>query len=247
MLRLCWGKPCQSDYVYSLHQVWESDIRPTWYSTMVTENGPHFVTREFTEFAKHWKFQLFILSPYRPKSKRKAESAVKENLFEKALKDNKDRGWFCWIREIRLQPACSQTLSTAGMQPSLVQWLMPRRKKTPVRKVPWSWSPWWSVRQEPQEAESMTVILKQRGESWDTGTCEHKFSDRYYLVGKISSTTTKLLNQPRSLSMFQNKSILKVQKEQQHLELLQHHLPALWPVHQESDQVLGTIRRPLGF
>ena len=47
--------------------------------------------------------------------------------------------------------------------------------------------------------------------------------------------------------MFQNKPNLKVQKEQQHLELLQHHLPALWPVHQESDQVLGTIRRPLRF
>ena len=61
---------------------------------MVTDNGPHFVSREFTEFAKQWEFQLVMLSPYRPKSKRKAQSAVKvvKNPFENALKDNKDRG-----------------------------------------------------------------------------------------------------------------------------------------------------------
>ena len=61
---------------------------------MVTDNGSHFISGEFTEFAKEWEFQLVILSPYRPKSKRKAQSAVKvvKNLFEKALKDNKDSG-----------------------------------------------------------------------------------------------------------------------------------------------------------
>ena len=61
---------------------------------LVTDNGQHFVNKEFTEFVKQWEFQRVILSPYRPKSKRKAQSAVKgvENLFEKALKDNKDRG-----------------------------------------------------------------------------------------------------------------------------------------------------------
>ena len=62
--------------------------------TLVTDNGRHFVSRELTEFAKQWEFQLVVLSPYRPKSKGKAQSAVKvvKNLFEKALKDNKDRG-----------------------------------------------------------------------------------------------------------------------------------------------------------
>ena len=39
--------------------------------------------------------------------------------------------------------------------------------------------------------------------------------------------------------MFQKKPILKVQKEQHDLELVQNHLPALWPVHQQSDQVLS--------
>ena len=37
--------------------------------------------------------------------------------------------------------------------------------------------------------------------------------------------------------MFQKNPILKVQKEQHHLELLQHRLPGLWPVHQQPDQV----------
>ena len=37
--------------------------------------------------------------------------------------------------------------------------------------------------------------------------------------------------------MFQKNPILKVQKEQHHLELLQHRLPALWPVHQQPHQV----------
>ena len=58
---------------------------------LLTDNGPHFVRREFTEFAKQWEFQLVILSPYRPKSKRKAQSAVKvvKNLLEQALKITK--------------------------------------------------------------------------------------------------------------------------------------------------------------
>ena len=137
------------------------------------------------------------------------------------------------------------------MQPSLVhsrdvQWLMSRRKKK-RQSVRFLYPVSDKSHNKCQKAERMTLILKQRGESWDTGTCEQKLSERYYLVGKISSTTTNLSNQPRSLSMFQNKPILKAQKEQQHLEILQHHLPALWPVHQESDQALGTIRRPLRF
>ena len=58
---------------------------------LVTDSGPHLVSREFTEFAKQWEFHQVILSPYRPKSKRKSLSTVKgvKNLFEKALKDNK--------------------------------------------------------------------------------------------------------------------------------------------------------------
>ena len=53
-----------------------------------------------------------------PNPKKKAQSAVKvvENLFEKALKNNKDCGWFCWTNEIRPQPAYSQVLSSGWCQ-----------------------------------------------------------------------------------------------------------------------------------
>ena len=79
---------------------------------------PDFVSRKFTEFAEQWEFQRAILSPYRPKSKKKAQSAVKvvENLFEKALKNNIDCGWFWWTNEILLQPAYSQALSSGWCQ-----------------------------------------------------------------------------------------------------------------------------------
>ena len=60
---------------------------------LATDNGPHFVSRELTEFAKQLEFLHVTSSPYRPKSSGKAESAVKvvKNLFEIALKDDKDR------------------------------------------------------------------------------------------------------------------------------------------------------------
>ena len=60
---------------------------------LATDNGPRFVSRELTEFAKQLEFQDVTSSPYRPKSSGKAESAVKvvKNLFEIALKDDKDR------------------------------------------------------------------------------------------------------------------------------------------------------------
>ena len=49
--------------------------------------------------------------------------------------------------------------------------------------------------------------------------------------------------------MFQKKkkTILKVQKEQHHLEPLQHHLTTLWPVHQQSEQALEPSRDHCDF
>ena len=57
-------------------------------------NQPYLVKREFTECAKQWEYLRVILSLYRPKFKEGAQSSVKvvKNLFEKALKDSKDRG-----------------------------------------------------------------------------------------------------------------------------------------------------------
>ena len=59
---------------------------------LVTDNGPQFISREFSEFATQWKFQHVTSSPYHPKSNGKAESVVKimKSLIKKAQRDNKD-------------------------------------------------------------------------------------------------------------------------------------------------------------
>ena len=59
---------------------------------LISDNGPQFTSREFSEFATQWEFQHVTSSPYHPKSNGKAESAVKvvKNLFKKAQRDNKD-------------------------------------------------------------------------------------------------------------------------------------------------------------
>ena len=45
--------------------------------TLVSNNGPQFVSRHFAEFAREGEFQHVTSSPYRPQSNGKAESAVK--------------------------------------------------------------------------------------------------------------------------------------------------------------------------
>ena len=59
---------------------------------LISNNGPRFTRREFSQFATQWEFQHVTSSPYHPKSNGKAESAVKvvKNLFKKAQRDNKD-------------------------------------------------------------------------------------------------------------------------------------------------------------
>ena len=53
--------------------------------TLVTDNGPSFVSSEFAKFAVQWSFQLVTASPRYPQSNGKAENAVRtvERLFTK--------------------------------------------------------------------------------------------------------------------------------------------------------------------
>jgi len=59
---------------------------------LVTDNGPQYSCREFTEFSREWEFKHVTSSPGHAKSNGKAESAVKvaKRIFKKAHKDNKD-------------------------------------------------------------------------------------------------------------------------------------------------------------
>ena len=142
LLRLCWGKPCQSDHVYSHHQVRESAIQSTWYFGCLG----NWRVGNLLSLLNSGSSNVLSYNHIAPNPKKKDQSAVKvvENLFEKALKNNKDCGWFCWTNEIRPQPAYSQALSSC--------WCQEGKKKTLVPKVPVSWSPRRSVRQKPQEA-----------------------------------------------------------------------------------------------
>lgn len=92
---------------------------------LVTDNGPHFISGEFSEFATQWKFQHVTSSPYHPKSNGNAESAVKivKSRIKKAQRDNKDP-WLSLL-DYRNTP-------TTGMQTSPAQRLMSRRTKTLV-------------------------------------------------------------------------------------------------------------------
>ena len=59
--------------------------------TLVSDNGPQFTSREFTDFSREWKFKHLTSSPYHARSNGKAESAVKivKNIFKKAISNDK--------------------------------------------------------------------------------------------------------------------------------------------------------------
>ena len=92
---------------------------------LVTDNGPQFISGEFSEFATQWEFHHVTSSPYHPKSNGNTESAVKivKSLIKKAQRDNKDP-WLSLL-DYRNTP-------TTGMQTSPAQRLMSRRTKTLV-------------------------------------------------------------------------------------------------------------------
>ena len=94
---------------------------------LVTDNGPQYVSGEFSEFTTQWEFQHVPVtsSPYHPKSNGKAESAVKvvKSLFKKSQRNNKDP----WLSLLNYR-----NTSTTGMQTSPAQRLMSRRIKTLV-------------------------------------------------------------------------------------------------------------------
>jgi len=91
--------------------------------TLISDNGPNYVSAEFYQFTQAWDFQHIQSSPHYPKSNGKAESAVKimKSIITKANKDGAD----VWkaILECRNSPTPSQ-----GTSP--VQRLMSRRTRS---------------------------------------------------------------------------------------------------------------------
>ncbi len=90
---------------------------------VVTDNGPQYACREFTEFSREWEFKHVRSSPRHAKSNGKAESAVKvaKKIFKKAYRDNKDP-WMALIDQ--------RNTPTQGVNSNPVQRLMSRRTGT---------------------------------------------------------------------------------------------------------------------
>ncbi|UYV65499.1 K02A2.6-like, partial [Cordylochernes scorpioides] len=97
--------------------------------TLITDNGPQFISREFQKFLRTWKVVQITSSPYHRQSNGKAESAVKSaKMLVKKAKHEQEDLWLA-ILEWRNTP-----LKDLGFSPN--QALISRRTQTliPIHK-----------------------------------------------------------------------------------------------------------------
>lgn len=164
---------------------------------LMTDNGPQYTSREFTDFTREWEFKHLTSSPYHSRSNGKSESAVKvvKNLFKKAIADKKDP-WLALL-DYRNTP-------TEGIKSSPCQRLMSRRTRTLVPVTTNLLYPevvdgvQESLQLRRQKAKSYfdrnaktlpeldigqdVRVAGQRKKTWQPGKCLEKLSDRSYLV-----------------------------------------------------------------
>ena len=175
--------------------------------TLVSDNGSQFTSREFTEFSKEWEFKHVTSSPYHPRSNGKAESAVKivKNIFKKAISDDKDP-WLALL-DYRNTP-------TEGVNSSPAQRLFSRRTRTllPVtsnllhpkvvdgveeklqlkrQRAKAHYDKKAKVLPDLEVGEEVRVQGERNTNTWTTGTCVQKLSDRSYLVNTGGQTVRR--------------------------------------------------------
>ncbi|CAB4029512.1 PREDICTED: uncharacterized protein K02A2.6-like, partial [Paramuricea clavata] len=164
---------------------------------LVSDNGPQYTSREFTDFTTEWEIKHVTSSPYHARSNGKSEWGVKiaKNLFKKAQKDNKDP-WLALL-DYRNTP-------TEGVQTSPCQRLMSRRTRTPLPVATSLLYPEVSegikerLQRKRQKAKSNfdrngkflpdldvgqeVRVRGKRDKTWELGKCLEKLSDRSYMV-----------------------------------------------------------------
>ncbi|KAK4296250.1 hypothetical protein Pmani_031249 [Petrolisthes manimaculis] len=166
--------------------------------TLITDNGPQFVTAEFEVFEKKWAFEHVTSSPRYPQSNGKAENAVKtiKRLFSKCKISGESE--YMALLNWRNTPS-------EGMQTTPAQRLMGRRCKTILPCTSKLLQPSHSTEQETLEmqnkkstqaryynksARTRTPILP--GDSvrmrlpgskvWSPGVCIDEISPRSYRI-----------------------------------------------------------------
>ena len=166
--------------------------------SLVTDNGPQFSSQEFRQFALDWEFVHVTSSPHHHKANGKVESAVKtaKSLIKKTLKDNRDP----WLALLDQRNTPTESIGT-----SPAQTLMSRRTRTLLLtatnllypKVPESVTEklklkrqkakWYHDRSsrilpEIEIGQDVRIASLQKNQTWKTGTCIEKLSDRSYVV-----------------------------------------------------------------
>ncbi|PFX25558.1 Uncharacterized protein K02A2.6 [Stylophora pistillata] len=164
---------------------------------LVTDNGPQYTYREFTEFSRGWEFKHVTSSPRHAKSSGKAEAEVNiaKKIFKKAYEDNMDP----WLA--LLDP---HNTPTQGVNSSPAQRLMVRRTHTLLsisanllypriekgvkgklkakRQNAKSYHDRGSKSLPEREIDQGVRVAGQRNRIWEAGTCVQMLSDHSYLV-----------------------------------------------------------------
>ena len=163
-----------------------------------TDNGAQFSSQEFCQFALDWEFVHVTSSPHHHKANGKVESALKtaKSLIKKTLKDNRDP-WLALLDQ--------RNTPTKSIGRSPTQRLMSRRTRTLLLtatnllypKVPESVTEnlklkrqkakWYHDRSsrilpEIEIGQDVRIAPLQKNQTWKTGTCIEKLSDRFYVV-----------------------------------------------------------------
>ena len=172
---------------------------------IVTDNGPQFVSDDFSKFASSWEFRHTTCSPYNSKSNGKAESGVKiaKKLMKKAKKAGNDvyQALLDWRNTPTLDMDCSpaqrlmsrRTRSLLPMSESLlkpyVEMDVSQKIKAKRQKAKATYDQ--HAKPLPELLIGQPVYIKPMPNSkdpWQKGTLTDKLSTRSYTVD-VNGTT----------------------------------------------------------
>ena len=166
--------------------------------TLISDNGPQFLSAEFSDFAKAWCFNHCTSSPYHSRSNGKVESAVKiaKTLLKKSHADNSD--FMLALLDWRNSP-------TPEIKTSPVQRLMSKRTKSilPIdsrllypkvvenvqndvlrkrEKAKVYYDRTSKPLRDLKEGDVVRVQPLTRSGTWEMGKCIKKVAPRSYLI-----------------------------------------------------------------